>query len=292
MTGAKVEIGSVWESAVEAARGRAGLIAPIAALALFLPAVIQAGLVLYTGGVTGALPVATSTGGSLLRFALMLGILVLTLWGALAITAITGDPSTTAADANRRASARLMPLLAVTVVLGLILTLLILPLIGVLLASGMNMQTMAQTGSVPEMTSGRALFVGLYGLFVTGLLLWLFARLLPLVPTVLNERLGLRAIGRTFRLTRGLGLKLVGALLLYVIVLFVAGQAAQWITFIPLRLVLGAENIGVARFLAAIVGALVSTVFSVLAYAFTAQLYQRLRANDRVEPIGGAHPVV
>ncbi|WP_375404479.1 hypothetical protein [uncultured Sphingomonas sp.] len=286
----KVGIGSVWETAVEAVRGRAGLLVPIVAFALFLPAVIQAGLVLYTGGSAGGTPPTPGGPASLLRFALMLGLLVLTLWGALAVTAITGDPATTSAEAGRRASARVLPLLGVSVVIGLAMALLFVPLIGVLAALGVNLAVTSRTGSMPDIPGSAGLFIGLYGLFVTGLLLWVFARLLPLVPVVLDERLGLRSIARAFRLTRGLGLKLAGVVLLYAVVLFVASQAAQWVVFIPLRLILGAQNIGVAQFLGQVVAALVSAVFSVLAYAFTAQLYSRLTARERVEPFGDAHP--
>lgn len=289
MTRGKVGIGAVWDSAVEAVRGRLGLLVPMAALTLFLPGVIQAALALYTGGMSGDVPVAPGPGGASLRFVLMLGLLALTFWGALAITAITGDPAVDAAEAKRRASARLLPLLGVSIVLGIALSLLIVPVVVALVRSGADMAAMG-AGTMPTLSAGASTFVGLYGLFVTVLLLWLLARLLPLVPVVLNERLGLRAIGRSFRLTRGLALKLVGALLLYLIVLYVATSAAQWVTFIPLRLILGAERIGVAAFLAAVVGALVAAGFSLLAYAFTAQLYDRLVARERAGLPEDAHP--
>ncbi len=292
MTGARVGIGSVWDGAVEAVRGRLGLLVPIAALSLFLPSVVQAGLALHAGGVGGVGGASATTPGGLaavLRFALALGLLVLTLWGALAITAVTGDPATTAADARRRASPRLLPLLGVSVVAGLAMALLFVPLIGILVAYGVDLAIASQSGSMPEIPRGAALSIGLYGLLVTGVLLWLSARLVPLVPVILNERLGLRAIGRAFRLTRGLGLRLAAALLLFAIVLVVAVQAARFVVFIPLRLLLGAENIGVAQFVAAVAAAAVSAGFTVLAYAFTAQLYDRLVALGRADPTGNAN---
>ena len=81
MRGAKLSIGSVWDTAVEAVRGRMGLLVPIAALTLFLPGVIQAALALYTGGAGGGAVVAPGPGVAALRFALMLGLLALTFWG-------------------------------------------------------------------------------------------------------------------------------------------------------------------------------------------------------------------
>ncbi|WP_375429323.1 hypothetical protein [uncultured Sphingomonas sp.] len=289
MAEAKIGIGSVWDSAVDAVRGRARLLAPLAAVSLFLPGLIQAGLMLYVGGAAGDAPPRPYAAGALLRFALTLGLLALTFWGALAITAVTGDPAVGAAEARRRASARLLPLLGASVVLGLVLTLLILPVLVILIRSGVEMAAMG-SGTMPTLGAGASLFVGLYGLFATSLLLWLLARLLPLVPVVLNERLGLRAIGRSFRLTRGLGFKLVGVLLLYFVVLYVATNAAQWVTFIPFRLMLGADNTGVARFIGAVVGAVVATAFSLLAYAFTAQLHERLVARDRLRTVRDAPP--
>ncbi len=289
MTRGKVGIGAVWDTAVEAVRGRLGLLVPIAALTLFLPGVIQAALALYVGGASGDVPVSPGPVAALLRFALTLGLLTLTFWGALAITAITGDPAVNVAEARRRASARLLPLLGVSIVLGLVLSLLIVPVVVALVRSGANMTAMG-SGTMPTLSTGVSTFVGLYSLLITVVLIWLLARLLPLVPVVLNERLGLRAIARSFRLTRGLALKLVGALVLYAIVLFVATSAAQWVTFIPLRLLLGGERIGVATFGAAIVGALVGAMFSLLAYAFTAQLYDRLVARERAVPPEDAHP--
>lgn len=289
MKGTKLSIGSVWDAAVEAVRGRLGLLVPIAALTLFLPGVIQAALLLYTAGLGGGEPAVPTTTGAALRFALTLGLLALTFWGALAITAITGDPAVDAVEARRRASARLLPLLGVSLVLGLVMTLLFVPVLVALVGSGVDLAAMG-SGTMPRLEPGVSMFIGLYSLVITALLIWLLARLLPLVPAVLNERLGLRAIARSFRLTRGLALKLVGALLLYVIVLFVATKAAQWVTFIPLRLILGGEWIGVAAFLASVVGALVGAVFSLLAYAFTAQLYDRLVTRERAARPEDAHP--
>lgn len=293
MAEAKVGIGSVWETAVEAVRGRAGILVPLAALTLLLPSVVQAGVALYATGGAAGLPPRPGLVGALLRAALALGVLVLTLWGALAITAVTGDPAVTAAEARRRASERLLPLLGVTVTLSVALTLLVLPLVGVLAASGVDMAAMGRGAATPPtLGAGTSLFVGLYG-FAAGLfVLWLFARLLPLVAIVLDERLGLRAVPRSLRLTRGMTLRLIGALLLYGIVLFVASSAAEWIAFIPFRLLLGPENIGAASLIGKIVGAAVAAVFSVLAYAFTAQLYRRLAERAPVPPLGEAHPAV
>lgn len=268
-------IGTVWDSALEAVRGRAGLIAPIAIGALFVPNVVQAATQAYR--TTPAAFVTTGTG--LLFGLLSIAILVVTFWGALAITAITSDPNTTRADAARAATARLLPLVGICLVLGFALTLLGLPFILLLALAGVDFSQMTP-GQTPTVSGGTAVLGFLYMAAFFLLLLWVFARLLPLVPTVLHERLGLRSIGHAFRMTRGLGWRLVGAVLLYGVVLVVSTLAAQAVFGLVARLLLGADSIATAQFVGGIAVAAVSTVFSVLSYAFVARLYVALTGRD------------
>lgn len=272
-----VKVGTVWDSAVDAVRGRAGMIAPIAAVTVFLPSVIQAAMQSY------ALPpgVPPSAGVSVLGMLVSIGTLLLTLWGALAITAITSHPDVTRAEAGRLATARLLPLLGLTVMLALALTLLALPFFALLAGAGVELARMATPGYQPELSGGTAVAAFIYLLLLLGVLIWIFARLMPLLPVVLYERLGLRAVGRAFRLTRGIGAKLVGVLILFAIVLIVTTGAAQLVSGLAFRLVLGADNISTATFLAGVAGAVVATILSVLSYAFVARLYVMLSGRDR-----------
>lgn len=272
-----VRIGTVWDSAVEAVRGRAGLIAPIALAAVFLPSVIQAAMQSYAAQ-PGAAP---SPGRSLLAMLVSIGTLLLTLWGALAITAITSHPNVSRPEATRQATGRLLPLLGVSLVLGLAMALLAIPLIALLAAAGVDFARASAPGYRPELSGGTAVAAVLYLLVLVGLLFWLFARLMPLVPVVLHERLGLRAIGRAFRLTKGMALKLVGVLILFAIVVIVATGAAQLVFGIVFRLILGPDGIPTATFLAGVAGAVVSTILSVLSYAFVARLYVMSSGHDR-----------
>lgn len=277
-----VKIGTVWDSTLEAVRGRAGVIAPIALVALFLPRVAQAAMANY-GAEPGIQP---GVGVALLRMLIAIGTLLLTLWGALAITAITSDPDVTRPRAARLATTRLLPLLGVSVVLGLALGLLALPLFGLLTAAGVDMARMSTPGYRPELSGGAAAVAVLYMLVLLGLLFWLLARLMPLVPVVLHERLGLRAIGRAFRLTRGLALKLIGVLILFAIVLGVTTGAAQLVVGLVFRLVLGSDNIPTATFLGGVAGAAVGAVLSVISYVFCARLYVMLGGRER-SPLAG-----
>ena len=268
-----VKIGTVWESAVEAVRGRAGMILPIAALAIFLPAVTQAGLAAYSP--------PTTPGVALTNGLLSMALGVLGIWGGLAIMAIVSHPNTTTADATKLATARLLPAIGVALALVALLGLLLLPILAVLAASGVDFATLGRAGGggARPLAGGSATFVVVYGLVMLGLILWLGARLMLLNPVILHERIGLRAVRRSFELTRGMAGRLLGALLLFLVVLLVATSAAQLVVGLLARLALGADGVATATFLAAVVGAIVSTVFTVLAYAFVARLYAMLSGS-------------
>jgi hypothetical protein len=225
-------------------------------------------------------PVPNDAGRAGIGLVVTLVLMAVSFWGALTITAITSDPNVDRAEATRLATARLPAQLGVFVLLTLAGTLLVVPLLGVMAASGVDLASLGQPGAEPRMTGGSALAVGLYSLLLLGAFLWLLARLLPLVPVVLHERLGLRAIGRAFRLTRGMGWRLVGALLLFLIVLSVASGAATYVTGAILAVILGQGNAATAQFLGGVFGAVIGTVLSVLAYAFSARLYVMLTGRD------------
>ncbi len=106
------------------------------------------------------------------------------------------------------------------------------------------------------------------------------ARLILLNPVILNERRGLGAVMRSFRLTRGLTLKIVGVMILFAIVLLVPMMAIQAVVGLVARLILGADAQPAIGFLAGTAGAAVTSLFSVVAAAFTAQLYVAV-ADDR-----------
>ena len=269
------KIGTVWDSALDAVRGRLGTILPFAAGALFLPSVIQTGLQSYL-----VRPGAPATGAVAALGLVAIPLMLVTLWGALAITAITSHPDTTSGDAGRQATARILPLVGVWLTLGLAASLFVLPLIALLAAAGFDFAAAGSPGYRPEFSGATALVAVLYMLVVFGLFLWLLARLLPLVPVVLHERLGMGAIGRAFRMTRGMGGRLVGLLILYVVVVGVASLAVTSVLGLLFRLLLGEEDAATAAFLGGVAGAVVSTALAVISYAFVARLYASLSGRD------------
>ena len=280
---ATTRIGDVWDSTVDAARGRAGVIAPVALLGFFLPGVVQSLVTLFgdpdsvaTVLLTGLIAIAT---------------LVVAVWAQLAIIGIATDPATTRAEASREAWRRVPPLLGLSLLMGLALLVAMIPFGIAAAASGIDYRAMAQAqaGAAPDLSgvsTGAILFAFFYMVALIGLLVWLGTRLVLLSAVILNERRGVGAFRRALALTRGMTLKLIGVLILYVIVLLVATFAVQTAVFLLVRLPLGESGLGAATFVGAIAGGLLTTVFTALFCVFTARLYVA-RAGAPVRHVAG-----
>ncbi len=267
-------ISRVWDSTTEVLAGRIGLIAPVALVTAFLPSLFSSAHTAYGNPTTAGFAVVT--------FAIALVTLVLTLWGQLVIIALATDPATTAADARAHATTRLLPTIGVTLALVIAFMLLVVPMIVAIAFSGIGLAALsaATPTMMPRMPAGTNTFILLYTLALIVVMLIVGARLMLTNAVVLNERRGLGAIRRSIVLTRGLTLKLIGVAILFVIVLSVATLAAQSVSGLIFRVILGANNIATTTFLASAVGALVSTGFTALAYVFTARLYVATRGRE------------
>lgn len=263
MAGTGVKIGTVWDRTTEVIGGRGNMLAGIAVAGIFVPSVVQAAFRDF------ALPAAPIV--SLLATLAMM-------WAQLAIVAASSDPATTRAAAQRIATARFLPALGVVAVVVIVALVLAAPGLGLLMASGFDFaaaQASRPQGAIDaSKVAGSGLYFLVFGLFM----IWAGARLSVLYPVVVNERLGLGAIARSFRLTRGLTWKIIGVLILYAIVFLVALAAVTSITGLVFRLILGADQAALVLFLAGIAGAVVTTIFAVLQAVFTAQLYLAARA--------------
>ena len=269
-----VKIGSTWDSTTDVLSGRVGLLAPIAALAFLLPAAVQGALVAYGG---------TSTGVAAANSLVSLLTVVLVLWGQLAIIAVASDPATTRSQANAAAVRSLPRAVLVTVVLLAIALVAILPIAAVLLASGYDFRAAASPGGssgAPAIPPGASLFIVFYGLLLLIAALWIGARLFLVNAVVLNERRGIGALPRSIQLTRGLTLKLIGVVLLFLIVYLVAALAVQSVFLIVLRLVLGATQIATATWLATVAGAVVGAIFNTVVAVFAARLYAAVTTSS------------
>ncbi|WP_447728471.1 hypothetical protein [Sphingomonas koreensis] len=271
-----VSMGTVWDRTAEFLSDNLGTVLPVALGAMFVPAAVSGSL---SGLAQGAAPgLAMGLGLASLLLA------IVTFWGQLAITALALNP-TIGRGAVNLATRRLPAALLVTVVLVLALFLLSIP-VGIIMAlSGADLSS-AATGAMPQVPPAAALWVWLYVLVVIVVVLWLIARLVVLVPVIVGEKAMFGAIPRSWALTRGSALRIVGVLILYFIVASVAYLAATTafgavITLIAGR---GEDGLSLATVLTVIVGGAVSTAFTVLGTAFTAKLYLALRAANEVAP--------
>ncbi|WP_174292479.1 hypothetical protein, partial [Sphingomonas bacterium] len=200
--------------------------------------------------------------------------IVVAVWGHLAILAAASDPAVLRDDATRMATRRLLPTLGVLLIVLAVVALLFVPMGIILAGSGVDMQAMAG-GTNVNLPPQTAAIIALYTLVFLVIAIGVGARLALLYPVLLLERTGVGAFARSFRLTRGLTWRIIGVLVLYAIVVLVAGGAAQLVAGTIAALILGAG--ATATFIAAVAGALVSTALSVVAIVFTAQLYLAAR---------------
>lgn len=268
---------SVWDRAAEFLSDNLAVVTPLALAALFLPMSLTGNLQPLLGTLGGA-------GDAALGVVLVL-LALATVWGNIAITALALDPVGGRAPAIAAANRLLLSVAGVFLLLLLGTMVLAIPFAVALGFSGIDLEAVAagrMTGAQPG--TGAALVMLLYLPVFGALLLWLSARLSVVVPTMVMERRGVGAVARAFALTRPAQWRIVGVLLLYIVVSFVATRAAQSVFGSVLALTIGGEGpLTLASVLTSIVVAGVSTVFSLLSIAFVARLY--LATRDAREAI-------
>lgn len=260
-----IRMSAVWDRTVEVLSGRAGILAVIALLTVALPSIVQG---LVAAGTTGS----TNLIGSVIAF-------LLTTWGSLAITAVGSDPAVSR-SAGLRIGARAMPRTIVTLLILLLgATVLCLPGALLLMRSGYDLAAAGRGDAAAAMANAQLGPFMIYAVVVGLLLLWLCARLSLLFPVLVNEPVSIGAYRRSFALTRGLALRIIGVLLLFLIVASVIGIAVQTVFGTVFRLLLGAEQAQLATGLTAAVMSLVVTGLTVVQTVFVAQLYRATRGE-------------
>lgn len=271
MGGKRVRIGTVWEHTLEVLQGRAGILAAIAALFILLPSILTNALAAFAGTIG-----TTRLVGGVANIAASLLLLV----GLLAITAVASDPAVDRARGIATGARRLGPALACVLVLAVVAVLAIMPATYLLFSSGATYN--AATGRV-DLTGAAGGTIALAALLTLVLLvagLWISAKLVPLFAVIVNERRGLGALTRSFALTRGASLRLMGVIILYAVVLLVLGIATTSVTGVVTRLVLGEEALPLVGFIVAVFGAVLTALASTVQAAFYAQYYVAAVAGD------------
>ncbi|AQR73850.1 hypothetical protein [Sphingomonas sp. LM7] len=266
-----VKMGTVWDRTAEFLSDNIAAIVPVALLAFFVPASIS-------GNFAAA---ATNAGAGLKIVLQVLQILfaLLAVWGSLVITAMALDIASERSAANI-ATRRFVPAVIVSVVMFAVAFVLVLPIPGILASNGYDMMAIAN-GEPVAIASGVAWSVGLYALVLLAVLLWVIARLIVATPVVVRENRILSALGESWSLTRGAALRIVGVIVLFAIVSWVAGLAAQTVFGVIFALVAGNDGDGVtlSSVMTSIVVAAVQSAFMVIPPAFTAKLYLALAAQ-------------
>jgi hypothetical protein len=134
-----------------------------------------------------------------------------------------------------------------------------------------------------SLLSGLAIGIGLLLLIVPGL--YLFGRLAPLAPVVVaeNRRNPIDAIARTFAVTRGKGWAVLGLVILVVIPGVIAMMVANMIFGFVFRLAAGQE---LGALLSLIVNSATATALTIVLLLLYAAIYRALA--DRSEPVPAA----
>lgn len=257
-----VRMGAVWDRTAEFLTDNLGAILPVALLAFFAPFSIY-------GSFQQASANATESLKLVFQFA-SLAVGVLALWGALALAAMVfGEDSR---RAGARAGRRLLPALFVQVMLAIGITLLFLPTMIVGIAHGVDVITLDWAGllSLPPQVWSVA---NLNALVVLPLMLWLSTRLLLTTPVVLAEDRSFGAILRSWQLTRGMTLQILGVILLFCIVAVVAELATRFVFGSIFQLIAGsATGLSLSAVLTSITVAAVRAILAVVSALFTANL--------------------
>ncbi|WP_052507689.1 glycerophosphoryl diester phosphodiesterase membrane domain-containing protein [Sphingomonas hengshuiensis] len=264
-------MGTVWDRTAEFLSDNIGMVLPVALLAFFVPASIEGNFEAAMAG--GSIALTAVLRGLQLAFA------VLSLWGTLTLTAMALDLSGET-TAGRIGAQRLVPAIVVSLVLLAAAVVLALPVLGILVAGGVDLTAMA-SGAIPEVDGQTAGIASLYLLVLFVAMLWIGARLIVTTPAIVRENRWLSAIRQSWRLTRGSTLRIVGVILLYALVSWVAQLAANTVFGSIFALVAGGDGQGVtlAGVLTSIVTAAVQTAFMVILPAFEAKLYLALTAQ-------------
>ncbi|MEN3749304.1 hypothetical protein TPR58_19175 [Sphingomonas sp. HF-S3] len=260
---AGVKMGTVWDRTSDFVADNLSRILPVALVAFFIPFSI-------TGNLSPLLDQADMR-LSLVLLLVMVALSVLALWGSLALTAMVVRPN---GDAPRTALRCLGPALLVWLLLFVLLAALVAPLgIGLALA-GIDPTGIRPMPGTVSIGAGLGWAMALYFLAMLAVSFWLSARLALINSAIVGDRLGIGAIGRSFRLTAGLSWRLMGVGILYIIVSNVAALAAQTVFGSVLALIMeDAAPFSLASILTSIAVAAVQTGFCVLAPLFTAMLY-------------------
>lgn len=276
-------MGTVWDRATEFLGDNIGAVTPIALAAIFVPASINDAIA-PLGTANPDLATWVSLAGVMLA--------VVSIFGQLAIMALALDTNRTTGAAVQVALGKLVWAVIITLLLLAGLMLALVPIAFIAVAAGldtagfMTNDQAAISAAINGLSGSVILAIFAYMLIWAVAAIWVSARLTLAYPALVGENLGLGAIGRSWGLTKGLALKIIGVLVLYIIVSLVAQLATKQVFGSVLGLIAGgAEPGSVASVLTSVAVGTVGTAFEVLQAAFVAKLF--VAAHHRVQEATG-----
>lgn len=261
-----VDMGNIWDRTTAFIGQHASIVVPIALLALLLPT--AASNVVWSA--------AQQCDGTVspLAAAIVSVVLVLpTLWAQLALTALVLNPAGGGGGARGAATAAFGRAIVVMLAVFAAFAVASAPLIWMMHAGGI---TVVHTGcdAGPETAGHGGWSTTIYGIVLAIVVALVSVRLTMLYPVVVAEQRGIAAIGRAFRLSRGIVWRLIGVWLVFVLVYAIASLAVSTAFGAVLRLLApDAGPFAATSILLVVLVACVRTAFTVIVATFAASLY-------------------
>jgi len=265
----------VWDRTAAFVGERLGTLLPVALAAFVLPGV--------AGSCVQVLAASSPSGARLGLGALSLLLSLPSVWGSLVVIGLATGVDRLG-DAARLATRRLPATILVSIILGLVAALTMLPIAVILAASGYDVAAIAagQAGNVVVNPQASGM-VALYFIVLVPVLLFAFTRLLLVTPVVLRESVLFGAVRRSWVLTRKHGWRIFGMLLLFGLIGGIAQLAAQAVFGTVFTLLAGGgQGLTTAFVLTTIATTCVQAIVMVLLAAFQGRLYAALTTADSV----------
>ncbi|MDO7834058.1 hypothetical protein Q4610_03280 [Sphingobium sp. HBC34] len=258
---ATMSIGKAWQDSLAFIKREGHLLFPVALLFLSVPlAIVQqmvpANYMQMQPGQTMAslppLPAGASVG-------ILLGAIVMVV-GSLSVYALALRPGISVAEAIRLALSRLPMLIGASMIVGLALM--------------VALFAVAMVGGLLAAVIGKAGGVQLSVLLMTGVLLYIGARLVPLSAVVIDRRSGvIMSVRAALALTKGQVGRMAAFLMISMILIFIVQLAVQSAVGVVATLALGKES---GRSISDLAVALTSGVLNVYLLVLTARIYRQL----------------
>ena len=267
----KLDLNAAWDHAVRLVMMNREVMLVLAGVFFFLPYVLFLVLVPFPefaamAGTSGEADPAlmAAMNGFLADYwwAIVLLALVQTI-GGIAVMAVVGDPARpTVQAAMRRGGGYLLPSVGAQILTSLATTLVL--FVAILLGALTGSQTVAATMAV----------------FALPVIVWLMTRLSLSGPTIAIEQVAnpVAAMRRSWRLTKGNGLRLVA----FYVLLFAAFLVISQVLGLLVGLATALPSAEVATILGALLSSAIYAVLIIIAYAVLASVHRQLARAERV----------